>query len=773
MLRAGLIGLLLIAPTPLSPLTTLTVDAPSLPAVQAGEHLEHELTVQLDGPLGPMPGLATEVNLTLEAPGWAGCYLPSTTQLNTISGEASVTLACRPLAAGQATVTVTASSPPHGTGHWDQTLTVDPDTLLGELSLDAPEGYEVPVVLDVAPEHLDTAAADLTLSGDLEGSPLGFVLEPTPITLDSSAIDRSVLARHGPGNYSLTAHLDGPDVEPLTLTEQVHVPAPPEDDELELNVTVEPGEPSVNFTDDSVNADGKRKRPGDTLITRLETTYAETVNVTVTRSVGNASVMLARETLEVDASGEAEHRFTHDVLPSGLLRVTATAGNSSVTRTAQIQDLNPDASATLPAEALADGRTLSGTITLEDPNHGSTPMDPGPIWGLPDVTWRVLKGSLTAEGFNVSIGPFSGGPEGTAETSRVPWPNGTSWADVTDGQAEIPVEVTPPLDVDPGTYTLSLYDPDGDRLGGASIELTPTPTLGLDAETPLPGEPWRFNVTISDPVPGTSAHVVLNVTDEDPVFWTFVENTSKEIVLPEPMAAGANVTLNATGDWPGRPSPPTPDAALPLTIPDVPPELDLHPSVDEVPVPAPLALHPAAGHTVRLNPQAVDPNGDPVETSARVLAPDGTATGWANVTEAGPVIEVPAGPSPGRYTVEATATSQNASTTRTLALDVGEITRVRLAGPTSLTLNEGASTTTEVTLTNAGTVPLTSGLIAVDADTGLDVALLDNGTRLALDEPVPLELAPGMARTFTLEVTAAADAEGARSLRLTAAGVAP
>lgn len=771
MLRLGLLVLVILP----AALTSLTVDGPAPSPLRAGEHLEHALEVQLEGPAGPMPGAAGPVEVTLEAPEATGCSVPETVTLDPLTGHARVPLACRPAAVGAYPLNLTVRSPPHASATWTGTLPVVPDELEGTLTLEHGRGYRLPTELVLGPRHMDEAQVNLTLRGDLDGSPLAFKQTLGPIVADgSSLVDREILARHGPGTYTVTAHAEGPNVEAWSANATVDVPAPPQRDHVDLNVTVAPGQPTVALTSDGVNDDGKHKRPGDTLITRLRAEHANTVQVRVLRAGPTADVTIAETEHPVDANGRVEHTFTHPVLPAGLVRVQATAGNSSVARTAQISDVDAEASLEGPTTALGDGRALGYTLTIEDPNHGSTSTDPGPVWGLPDVTWRVYRGSHLVDGWTVQIGPFEGPAEGTAGTSRIAWPDGTHWAQVEDGLARVPLNLTPPRDVDPGTYRVSIYDPTEDRIGGTSFDLTAPPSVDLDAQAARPGQAWPVDVRVADPVPDLDVELVLVVDGQPVANRTLAGNGTARFDVPTPLAAGTRISAQAHADWPGRPATDTPDAELTREVPELAPYLALHTRLDGVPTAPPLALHPAGDHAVEAIVDAVDPNGDALALEARVLDPDGTTTGWLAGADEGSVrVDVPQGAPSGRYRLEVTAESHDGTNRTTVALDVGEITRLRLAGPPNLTLSQGETARANLTLRNDGTTHLEEALLLVNATSGLSVGLDAEGTSIDPGAAFAVDLRPGHTRTVALTVTAEPDAPEDGHVRVTAAGVRP
>lgn len=759
----------------LLPVTYLVVDLPDPPEVLAGQQVSMDGIVQLQGPTGDMPGLGTEVDLSLEAAEASGCRLEATsTRLDTTSGSLPFGLICRPEAPGNHTLRVLAEAEPHGSGTWDGTLVVQPDRLTARLSAGPVDGFGVALTLTAEPEHLASAPVELVLTSELAGTVLGFQ-ETHAMDADGDPVEIPWTARHGPGTYTVDALLDGPLTETWNTSLTIEVPEPPTNATLDLNVTIEGPGPQVNLTGDSVNDDGKTKSPGQELITRLAAEHTDTVDISVLRPVGNDTVLLANQTLTVEPDGSVEHRFSHPVLPAGPLIVQAQAGDSSVARTAQIRDTSTDAEVTGPAKLLGDGRPLELTGRIVDDNLGSTALDPGPVWGLPDITWRVLKGSQTADGWTVSLGAFSGGPEGTAELSRLSWPDGGPWASVTDGAAELVVALVPPADVEPGEYRVSLYGPDGDRIGGQTFDVLPPPSIGLTGDPPVPLEGWPVNLTVEDPADGLAVNLTVTADGQPVDNRTFDGPATPSFELPDPLPAGTPVAVEAWATWPGRPPTDQPDARLEATVPALEPRIEAWTSLDGRPMPGPLAVHPAGAHTVEIHPQAVEPNGEPVELTARILAPDGQTAPWEIIVEGTVTVEVPADPPPGRYTVELVArTPTDEPVVHPVAIDVAPVTRLAVDGPEALQLATDTPGVLAVNVTNTGTSTFHGIVADLRGPSGLTGTIGLRGKQaVALGETVPVSLEPGGSRQLELSLDASQVEQGSHEARLTVAGVIP
>lgn len=764
-------GLLVLLLAPLLAPTDVVLELPEPAAGIAGAPVTVAGSVHLEGPLSVA---GDSVRLTLTAPEGADCRVePLVAQVPPGGGEAGLSLRCERPLPGLHPLDLRAEGA-RGNATWNATWPVARDTVDGVLHAAAPVGYTLPVRLEVAPAHLDEAPVNLTWAGTLVDTPLGFASGPEVWTARPGAtLERELTAVHGPGTYRLEARLDGPWTEPAALAAEVTVPAPPPTDRFELNVTVAPGEPGVALTGDSVNGDGKRKRPDQALLTRLKAWNTTTVDVAVHRARGTELVLLEETTLPVDGSGRAEHAFQPGTLPAGLVLVEARAGDAAVARTAQFLDVAGDALVVGPVSLFGDGRALNATLTLEDANFGSTPLDPGPVWGLPDLSWRLFRGSRVEEGWTVALGPFSAGSEGTALLSRLAWPQGASWARIEPGRVDVPLSLVPPREVREGTVRLSLYDPDGRRVGGHTFAVEAPPRLALDAEEPVPGQPWTTTLSLEGAPTGTRVRLALLVDGQRVNETERSEEGPWTVTLPFPLRAGTTVRLEAWGHWPGRPAPALPDAHVERRVPSLPPTLTPHLSLDGHSTTAPLALHPAHAHRLEVLPGLVDPNGDPATLTTRLLGPDDEPLDWPTSAGETIVVEVPEAATPGRSILELHGRTADGEATERIALDVGALARLRVTGPRTVHLLPGASHEVALEAANAGSVHLSGLALLADLPAGLDAVVHHVGPPIPLGEVVPLPLAPGERAPLRLVLTAAPSARVAAEIPFTVLGVLP
>lgn len=736
----------------------LSVDADPPSPMPAGASQEIGLTIQREADGRPVAGPG-RVEVRLLAGAQAGCGPEQqSVDLDPATGRGQALLLCQPTRPGLASLEVEASSPMSRTGSWRAPLDVQPDVLEGSLAISEAEGYHLPVRIDLYPRHLEQAPVNVTIEGHLAEADLGFRNEPLSIMAkEDSSMSSSVLARHGPGTYAFHAKVTGPLTHDWTMRHNLTVPEPPSEGSLSLNATVGEAEPSVALPSTSVNEDGKRKYPGDRLITRLRTAHADAVNVSVYRNEAGEPIELAQEQLAVDEEGRAEHVFAHEPLPAQRLWVQAQTGESSVARTAIIRDASASAEIEGSGQVLADGRAWEGTLHLFDRNFGSTSMDSGPIFGLPNLTWTVYKGlSYRPEGFQVTLGPFSGPGEGQAATDRIPWPQGAQGVDVAPGQASFPLLVEPPADVDPGSYRISVYDGDGDRLGGEAWELIAPPRPVLEVGQPVPGKPLAIDLAIEDAVEDTSVDVRVLVDDQPIANATRETNASLEIQLPSPIPAGRNVEVQAWAHWPGRPATQAPDALVVETVPELPPNVSVHPMVDGMPAQAPLSLHPAHPHEIELVYQALDPHEGPLDAgnlTVSVHGPAGPVAWETNLSAASIVVDVPADIPPGAYEILIEAAGSKATGQERMPLEIASTLRLHLEGPEDITLKQGATREVKLVVANRGSLPVEQITPFVQTELDLE-ARVSNGTEwqpagTTLGHP----LAPGESAELVLELT--------------------
>lgn len=752
------------------------VDAHEPDPVLAGQTADIDLIVhrEVDGQRLAGPGQA---NVTLDADPAARCTPhQQTVRLDPSTGQGRAQVHCEPTRPGRFPIEIEARSTASRPGNWTSPLTVDPDRLEGTLTLGEPDDHRFPVKLLLAPTHLDQAPVDVSLEAHLVDTALGFREPSIQTDADGSWIERELVALHGPGEYRVHATANGPLTQTWTAAANVTVPEPPDGDTLDLDAVIEASNASLSLANDPINDDEKHKNPGQELTTRFQAEGTDYVNVTVYRIAANGTeVELAQQFVPPDETGEAEHVFAQDPLPAGTLWVRGQAGNQTVQRNASIQDLNPSASVEGPDLALRDADAWEANLTLEDRNFGSTSSDPGPLYGLPDVDWTVFKGrrsgSSEAEGFTVEVGAHLGASNGTGPTSSITWPEGPTGVEVSGGKARIPVRVHAPPDAEVRGYRLSLYENEtGDLLATQPFSLQ---DVDVDAlEDPRPGRAWPIEVGIEDPSLDASVEVALLRDGEEIANRSFEEAGAWRPVLPSPLPAGTQLAVKAHVAGSGGSPLGLPHEAIEATVPELGPDVRLHPILDGVPTQAPVALHPAHAHELELAYHAFDPNEGPLNvTDVYIQGPDGSMD-WP-IEQAGEAtvrIDVPEGPPPGRYTVKIELEERD-EPLGALPLDVGDIVRVAVDGPEQVTLQQGGDRTLNLEVTNRGSLPVQEVTALVDTQLDLAARISNATASVPAGQPLGLALVPGETRELTVELQARGE-PGSDQVSITVAGVA-
>lgn len=268
--------------------------------------------------------------------------------------------------------------------------------------------------------------------------------------------DVAFLPAEGPGRYAVALAVDGERGAPLEFDV--------DDDAASAQVRFEvPDEPTyLNLTNDSVNANGKVKAPGEALLTRGMLSDAngladlDALGWTVEQ--GGAAVLIG--TVSPPSNGTSwsfEHRFEVSPFAAGnyTLRLSALRSNvayANASRTFTIKESAP----TFVSGALAnvtpdETTTQTALLVLADRN--------GPLEHALEP--RVYRASTRVEGsgFNATLGAP------------------TRLADA-DGAARFsyPLALRVPERATAGSYRVSIYA-DGALLGSMPFDVRPLPTL--------------------------------------------------------------------------------------------------------------------------------------------------------------------------------------------------------------------------------------------------------------------------------------------------------
>jgi hypothetical protein len=740
----------------------LTLDAapPDPMPVGAEQRITFQVQRHLDGEPVPGPG---RVNLTLTDEATGLCEpVTQTVTLDPRTGQSRASATCAPASLGDRELGAIARSTASRPGTWNATLAVQPDELAGQLATGPAEGYRFPVDLSLTPEHLDRANLTVHLLAR-QGAQLGFQAEPIATLANGSTITRELVALHGGGNYEVHARAEGPLVHDWQDQASVHVPEPPPEASLALDVGIEADDAQVHLTGDEANEEGVSIAPGDPLTTRVQAGNADHVEVTVTREPG---VELARSLVETGPEGEAEHTFAHEPLPAGPIQVQARAGNATATRNATVTDEPATVDVTGPTR-VDRNTTWQGNLTLRDPNFGSTPTDPGPITALPDLAWTVYKGarygSVEAESLTVRIGDENGTSNGTIDASRITWPNDTR-AGIGDGLARLPVRIEAGAEAELRDYRLSLYR-DGDLVASQPFELHEVDLT--PRREPRAGQHWPVDVTTAN-VPG---EVRLELFHEDDLVTHGTTNGTSpwRPMLPDELPADTTLRLEAHVANASA----APDALVRHRMSDRPASVDVHPVLDGTPARAPVPVHPAHAHEIELAYRAFDPNTGPRNLTEVALTGPTRDPGWQlDRPEPGLVrLAVPTGAPAGRYEV-GFHLDPASPPAETVSLQVGEIVRLSAQGPDEVQLDPDEAERVDITVTNRGNVPVEAVRFALDTELAITGQASNGTARVAADEPLGVGLAPGETRQLALHLQAE-QASGEDEATITVAGVLP
>lgn len=285
------------------------------------------------------------------------------------------------------------------------------------------------------------------------------------------------LPSEGAGEYAVALEVDGVASEPLrfSVAESGGASA-----SVSFQVADEPL--SLRLTNDTVNADGKMKSPGEAVVTRLvlEDANGLTGTTLLWRLEDERGAAVAAGEVPLPAEPNAtslsvEHRLARSPLAPGLHRAHFVAfqdgaARANLSRTFIVRDVAP-ALAAGNLSALPRGAEQSVDVVLSDRNGAP---GPGPLEA------RLYRGSarVTTPGFEALLateGRPTGELDGAARTAFA-------------------LTVRAPASADPGAYRVSLYA-NGTLLGSlpfdlenASLALQVSP-LGKGARLPL-----RFQV---------------------------------------------------------------------------------------------------------------------------------------------------------------------------------------------------------------------------------------------------------------------------------------
>lgn len=709
----------------------------------------------------PLRGFTTVPLTTVEDSGGTIVLDPPAVQTRPGVERYRVNVTWRPGTFGNFTIVVDASGE-----KWTETLRVEPAPALLALSAGAPAA-DWRIVLPVrhaspVPEDAPTmwsarwSDGNGTLAWEEAGPTLPFRPENREARPEFSL-------RYGPGRYGIALRAHGRWVAgesaPLAL-DVARATDPSSDVPI---VAIVPDAPlTIALMADTVNADGKLKRPGEELVTRVRL------------ADGNGLSALARVTFEVLREGavvnvtdsalpadrwarttlDLENRFASSPMSAGPYTMRIRAWNDSgpaavATRTFAIRPVRADtATVTLEASSVLTDRawTLAGSAALGSKGW-ERPVDVDGILqvrvyrGTTQVAWEARAGNVT--GPTPLLAPLAGSDHARSGAH---------------GTATLPIAVTVPAGA-AGSYRVNVLwsanaTDTATSLASWMLVAEAAPTIGRleSAGEPRSGSqlPIAFAVTEGANFENVTFSLLtesVNVADR-----TGIVN----LTVPAGLAAGSPLRLLAEVRAAGRV---VSTRALDLEVANSPPGAILRAALDGVPMER-LRILPGAGREIRVGIATFDANGDaPIVESLALLDWNGRAVAETSpiAREGGAegVLDLPATLPPGAYRLVARVRdAEGAKGEASLPALVGGWAAVR-GYPTSLVVTGGMLVGT-LRVENVGTVPLTALAADVDgagplsraATLRLGAASSAEGAPLALGTP----LAPGEGLTLSVEV---------------------
>lgn len=324
------------------------------------------------------------------------------------------------------------------------------------------------LALEVSREGAEGQAAAVTAMRDVgeRGLPAG-----------ESLIELSFLPAEGPGAYAVALVVDGTRGAPIRFVVE-------EGDggsaRVSFRVVDEPTE--LTLTADAVNAEGKAKSPGETVVTRATLRDGNGMgDLTglrwrLERHDGAGAAAWEEGTLGIPGGAASnatsvpvELRLARSPLPAGAWRVVLMAmkGDASVATAARgftVRDVAPvGAGGNLTFATTGRARDLAADITVADRNGAP---GPGP-WEV-----RLYRGSTRAEvaGLRAHLAPEEGRRLENADGA---------------GRTAMPLRVHVPANATMGAYRASLYA-NGTLVGAVPFEVRAPPTLREARAAPAP-----------------------------------------------------------------------------------------------------------------------------------------------------------------------------------------------------------------------------------------------------------------------------------------------
>lgn len=744
-------------PPALRPQASWTTAAPPPDAAAAGEAIRYGLVLHVDP-------LALPRRIPVAAADDAGGALavdPAAVETFPGRGDYPVNVTWTPARAGERVGRVAAAGVEHAAR-----VRVEPaEALLALAAGNATADWTLPLrvahaaaVREEAPTRWEARWTDgeAALAWNETGPSL-------PMDPQRSESDAAIRLRYGPGRYDLRLVVEGALVRGASPVLQVEAARAADPTGEAPVVAVVPDAPlTLALTSDTVNADGKLKRPGEVLTTRVRAAdangLASLARVTFEVLREGIAVNVTDSPLPADrwarASLDLEHRYAQSPLAPGdyVLRATAwnaTGAAAAATRTFVIRPVKPDlADVTVPAGELltADPTPVEGEARLAS-RAWERPRDVGGLVhvrvyrGSSQVAWEAAVANVTG------LAPL---------VASLPVERHSSLGE--RGAVTLPIRVTVPAGAN-ATYRVSvLWSANATdtpvTLASASLAAVAAPAIvRLEAEgAAVPGAPLALRYEIQpglryEGVTFALPNATVNVTDRA---------GRVELPVPAGLAAGSALRVEAVARAAGRPAV---TRTLDLEVANAPPAARLVAALDGVPAPS-VRILPGSARELRVTVAAWDANGDAPAVEALELRD------WAGrvVAETSPipreggaegVIDLPAALAGGRYAIVARLRDAAGLVAEaSLPALVGGWAAVRVEA-TPVAVAESALRGS-VTVENIGTVPLAAlvvdltgaGPLERDATVRLGATAAAEGAVLALPAP----LAPGARVTIELEV---------------------
>lgn len=302
-------------------------------------------------------------------------------------------------------------------------------------------------------------------------------LPPRELPEGASRVETPFLPAEGPGDYEVSLVADGLRGAPLRLRVDEGGGASAT---FSFDVADEPT--TLALVNDSVNADGKLKTPGDAVLTRAVLRDGNGVaDVTEVRwGVERGGVLVEEGQVRLPPGNATEAffevRFARSPLAAGEHRVHLVALKdgapvAQVSRTFVSREVATVlVGGNLTPAVAGRATTLATDVALGDRNGA-------PAAGLAE--WRLWRGSARVEGaaFRVEAPPL-------AEATRRPDVDGL-------GRVALPLRVHVPADATPGLHRASLYLDDA-LVGSLPFEVRKAPDLSEVVAEASPGGGLRL-----------------------------------------------------------------------------------------------------------------------------------------------------------------------------------------------------------------------------------------------------------------------------------------